>query len=475
MIAAALVFANIPGRIELEPREHGFQAGPCIEHGWPWPFVRRAFDVTIRIHLSYGTWDSAVVAGVGPGLFWAIARHVQEVDFAGLAMNIAVAVVVLAVGTVLFEAWRRRRARLLQFYLIELFALMTAACVLLSWLSVQMRDRREEQDALWRMWNFTLYEEEAAGPHWLRHLVGPRPFQMFDHVRQLSISTRAEDYAPQDQKEILSRKFKDPEDLSHLRHLRQLDCGREPASIVRFLPRPDRLECLECDASDAGLAEIHRCQNLQVLKLHTSGHGEIFSESGMARLETLTNLRELDLGGLEVSDAALSHLEKLPRLEALRLAGYSWIMQRQQRGAFDVTDACVDCLLRFPRLRALDLSWSSVSDTGLGRLARLKGLMELRLHHTLVTDAGLKYLQDWGELQTLDLSDTRVSDAGLEHLEGLTRLQQLWLDRTKTSDAGLEHLRGLTGLQWLRLYSTPVSGPGVKKLQRALPGCAIVH
>ena len=165
LIAAALVFANIPGRLEWEPREHGFRAGHCIEHGWPWRFVRRELDINIAIPWSGGAEDSTMVAGVEPGEFWAIARHVQGLDFAGLAMNIAVAVVVLAIGVVLFEAWRRRRARLLQFYLIELFALMTATGVFFSWLSVQMHQRREERDALWRMWNVARCEEEAAGPH----------------------------------------------------------------------------------------------------------------------------------------------------------------------------------------------------------------------------------------------------------------------------------------------------------------------
>ena len=58
-----------------------------------------------------------------------------------------------------------------------------------------------------------------------------------------------------------------------------------------------------------------------MLKLHEPPYREGLSESGMACVETLTNLRELDLGEVEVGDAALVHLEKLPRLECLRLAG----------------------------------------------------------------------------------------------------------------------------------------------------------
>ena len=181
---------------------------------------------------------------------------------------------------------------------------MTAACVFFSWLSVESRERREEQEALGRMDYITdgedvagwlrrvTHEEDAAGPHWLRRLIGPRFFQVFDRVRALSINNRLEGFGRGSDGAVYGGpKLRNPEELSHLRHLRWLDCGRESAAIVRFLPRPDRLEHLECIASDAGLVEIHRCRNLQSLMLHEAERGKRFSARGMARLEALGKLR----------------------------------------------------------------------------------------------------------------------------------------------------------------------------------------
>ena len=175
--------------------------------------------------------------------------------------------------------------------------------------------------------------------------------------------------------------FGHPEELSHLRHLRWLDCGRESAAIVRFLPRPDRLERLECIASDAGLVEIHRCRNLQELLLHEAERGKPFSARGMARLEVLGNLRTLDLGLVKVEGPAMEHLKGLTQLQSLFLMGSN------------------------------------------------------------VTDAGLQNLKGLTRLQLLYLTDTHVSDAGLQHLKGLTQLRDLDVEGTSVTDAGVEDLQ----------------------------------
>ena len=43
------------------------------------------------------------------------------------------------------------------------------------------------------------------------------------------------------------------------------------------------------------------------------------------------------------------------------------------------------------------------------------------------------------------------------------------------TDAGLEHLKGLTKLETLNLEQTKVTDAGVKRVQQALPKCAISH
>ena len=66
-------------------------------------------------------------------------------------------------GAAAFEAWRRRRARLVQFYLNELLVFVTLAAVLLSWLSVEIRESREEQEAVRKMTGIS-YTQTLTGP-----------------------------------------------------------------------------------------------------------------------------------------------------------------------------------------------------------------------------------------------------------------------------------------------------------------------
>jgi hypothetical protein len=76
-------------------------------------------------------------------------------------------------------------------------------------------------------------------------------------------------------------------------------------------------------------------------------------------------------------------------------------------------------------------------------------------------------------LRHVNLWGRGVTDEGLQHLRGLAGMRTLNLARTAVSDRGLEHLRGLAGLTWLRLGRTAVTAAGVRRLQEALPQCAV--
>jgi hypothetical protein len=139
----------------------------------------------------------------------------------------------------------------------------------------------------------------------------------------------------------------------------------------------------------------------------------------------------------------------------------------------DFGDDDVRHLKVLTNLVRLDLSGTQVTDAGLEHLERLTNLTDLYLSGTQVTDAGLGHLRGLTNLEYLYLRDTQVTDAGLEHLKELTKLTKLDLRDTQVTDAGLEHLEGLTKLELLALDGTQVTSEGVKKLQEALPDCAI--
>jgi internalin A len=211
-----------------------------------------------------------------------------------------------------------------------------------------------------------------------------------------------------------------PEDLHHLSGLRRLK--------ELFLPGPMWNEGAgsKRDSNDA-LAHLNTLLSLE--KLHFSLHfltNVNIQDKGLARLDSLTQLKELRLAQSKVTGSSLAP---------------------------------------FVNLRSLDLSYSQVNDEGLQSLEGMKNLQRLLLQDTLVTDAGLRHLKDLTRLEELDLHGCRISGAGLAHLRGLTQLRKLNLLGATITDEGLDALSAMRGLQELNLYRSRVTNAGIQKLE----------
>jgi hypothetical protein len=382
--------ANIPGRIILPGEE---VAGTVLQvrHGWPATFLCRVlkyeddryYSLDTELALSEGR---GRLAGVKPSVIWAMWREVAWVSFLRLAADIAAAAIVIAGGAALFEAWRRQRTRPVRFYLTGLLGLVTTTGVALCWLSLELRERREEQEAIKRIHAVChlTHEETLAGPNWLRYLVGDRPFRVFDHVYRLHILTgyrRFCNFGPR-----WSGSLDNPEQLSHFRHLREINCGGSPATVLRFLPRPERLFSLTTlPSGDEGLLELRRFCNLQELDFLAPAPqfrqqaDEAISDRGLAGLASLTKLRELSLYWWGADDKWLPFIAKLPHLEILVLGG-----EADAR----VTDAGLGNLSNMRSLTFLDLRGAHVTDAGLDHLEGLVNLKCLRFEHAALTAKG---------------------------------------------------------------------------------------
>ena len=197
VIAAVILLANVPGRIVLVADPDAYVPGvllptymnPHIDHGWPWTFVRRGFaDFEVSsgpsvVNLEGDAWD--YVKGINPSALWTLTRTIESTSWLCLVGDVLAAGVVLAVGVGLFEV-RRRRSRLFQIRAVELIGLGLVWGLGLIWFAAQIRHRNDEQYAM-RHLSYETYLTERAGPHWLRQLVGPRWFRVFDHVAELHL------------------------------------------------------------------------------------------------------------------------------------------------------------------------------------------------------------------------------------------------------------------------------------------------
>jgi len=143
----------------------------------------------------------------------------------------------------------------------------------------------------------------------------------------------------------------------------------------------------------------------------------------------------VNFSDVAITDAALACLDAFPDLQSLDLG------HTQKPGHATITDTGLAHLRKLGQLRSLSLAGTEVTDAGLVHLHGLTHLQSLNLDGTKVTDAGVERLGKMTGLQGLKLRDTKVTDAGLEHLAGLKQLQTLNLGGTEVTGPGVKKLR----------------------------------
>lgn len=123
----------------------------------------------------------------------------------------------------------------------------------------------------------------------------------------------------------------------------------------------------------------------------------------------------------------------------------------------------------FDRATLVNLGGTQATDADLTLLSQLRKVERLNLSDTAVTDAGLAELEGLTELKALDLSGTRVRGPGLQHLCGLSSLEYLYLVDTEITDASLIALQPLENLRELSLVGTKISAGAVSRLIQDRP------
>jgi len=136
----------------------------------------------------------------------------------------------------------------------------------------------------------------------------------------------------------------------------------------------------------------------------------------------------LDLAGVrEVTDATLSAIGRLPRLERLDLSGTS------------ITDAGLVHLRGCEELREVNLAGTNTGDGALRALAGKPHLHSFQ-SGTGVTDDGLAVLHDWPVFKTWQGGDERLDLLAWDAAPNFLMLRGPFTDR------GIARLRGLDGL-----------------------------
>lgn len=211
--------------------------------------------------------------------------------------------------------------------------------------------------------------------------------------------------------------------------------------------------------TDTDLAVLARLPNLRKIDLSETH----ITDLGLEQLKPLDNITDLNLYFCEhVTDGGVAHLKGWKKLQRLNLRGTK------------ITDTSLEHLSTMTSLVALDVGFAMITNDGLAQLSGLSNLRELMIGGNKLSDSGMQFLKSLPGLTKLDLGGAQrtdsglwsvtITDEGLDAVATLAHLRELNLDGTKISDLGLAKLKGLAELRSLNLGRTQISTQGLKNL-----------
>jgi hypothetical protein len=151
------------------------------------------------------------------------------------------------------------------------------------------------------------------------------------------------------------------------------------------------------DAVLAALAKYPQIGSIQALE------STACTIKGYTALQSMPNLRRLVFNKSGVSDKSLAVLAGCKQLRELTIPEST------------VTDAGLTPLTKLTRLEALDISDAAkVTDKGMATIKTLERLEVLRLNKTSITDKGLMELRPLEGLRSLSVGGTKVTQAAAE-------------------------------------------------------------
>jgi len=216
------------------------------------------------------------------------------------------------------------------------------------------------------------------------------------------------------------------------------------------------------DDKDPALAVIESLTNLKRLDLAENN----LPDADYVRLAALVNLRELNLAGTRISDAGLARLPPLVHMQKLNLAGAL------------VTDASRNIFKNMPDLRELHLDGAHIGDATVGVLGGLQRLERLALGGNVGSPAAMARLAGLKNLKYLVMSHCiRLNDDALAHVGKITSLEELQIcyvvPYAAVTDKGVRFLTGLKNLRKLNLVNCSVSIKATMETLKELKGLEV--
>ncbi len=460
-----------------------------LEHGWPWPFLRR--DIRESRHGYFYPFAQTIVyiPWMAPDAWVPGRRESRDWNAAALIADVVVCGGIVAGLGMLLERWRRRGGRVWQWSLRRMLVGLFLVASVLGWI-VAVKHRQREDGAIYAQFKipndaYTKYDSSnfSAGIQWLDRLTLLRPLMVRTRLGKHGLNTK--------DAEAIAK-------FSALKDLEVSNLGQSPfyadsisdEDRLNFAPLKElkslrTIRLIQGNFDDHAFQSLANLTQLEELRIHF-GFGQLNDRQARC-LRPLTRLTTLAIDDTEISDDGLLQLEHMRRLEKLyvrrTMVGGSAFerlshlpLRSLRLRECPVFDGRTRSIARVSTLRYLDLRKTYVTDEALeftDGLRRLPELFGLRLGGTKVTGVGF---QEWADapLEMLDVSDCPISSLGLDCIAKLKNLVELDLSGSPVKDSDFPRLRSLSNLKTLYLDKPSPANPGLAELQRALPKLKVI-
>ena len=229
----------------------------------------------------------------------------------------------------------------------------------------------------------------------------------------------------------------------------EVDDCRATADFLKQVVKLNHIQNLcirRSSLSDAEAAHISQLKSLRSLRLENTN----FTSKGISDLANL-KLRHLNFDSNHFGDQELKIISTIGTLVELHLNGSN------------ATDTGVAHLADLDELKYLHLGGPNLSDSGIAALSAMKSLEELSVTNSNVTGIGFKDF-DEAKIRILKMNHCKISPAGLGGIAQITAVQELSLFCSSVTDGGLISLSRMPNLNSLNLYGNAVTVAGLQKL-----------
>jgi hypothetical protein len=231
------------------------------------------------------------------------------------------------------------------------------------------------------------------------------------------------------------------------------------------------------DCSKLGAAEfklIGQFKSLKKLVMYGSCNG--LNDETLASLSGLSELDDLGIDGMTLSDDGFKHFTAFKNLRSLSLFHPSWNFK-------SFTGTGLAHLKDLPKLERLTFAGSTAGDAAMESVGQLTQLKDFRTWHTAQTQSGNTHLLKLVNLKELYIgqrlpmggkpSPASFDDSTLATIAQIKTLERLTLTEAKLTLKGLETLKPLSNLKSLKFLQVDMAEDEVKKLDAAFPGIKV--